>query len=131
MIRRFLASKRDLEKKEAVTQLQLKKLKTETKASNSFSFKGNKVQFEFNTRLFGAVEAASKNILLKEITRQRIIELERAKTLISKSDKFIRFVDNSPAGCTAGGRNMNQTNSQKISITKRNSALLKDEKSSN
>ena len=61
----FLASKRDLEKKEAVTQLQLKKLKTETKASNSFSFKGNKVQFEFNTRLFDAVyvEAASKNIL--------------------------------------------------------------------
>ena len=60
---KFLASKRDLEKKEAVTQLQLKKLKTETKASNSFNFKGNKVQFEFNTRLFGAVEAANKNSL--------------------------------------------------------------------
>ena len=47
----------------AVTQLQLKELKTETKASNSFNFKGNKVQFEFNTRLFGVVEAASENIL--------------------------------------------------------------------
>ena len=130
MIRSFLTSKRDLEKKEAVTQLQLKKLKTETKASNSFNFKGNKVQFEFNTGLFGAVEAASKNILKGNYSAANY-RVERAKTLISKRDKFIRFVDKSPAGCTAGGRNMNQTNSQKISMTKRDSALLKDEKSSN
>ena len=45
-----------LREKEAVTQLQLKKLKTETMASNSFNF-------EFNTRLFDPIEAASKNIL--------------------------------------------------------------------
>lgn len=37
----FLAFKRDLDEKEAVTQSQLKKLKTETKASSSFNFKGN------------------------------------------------------------------------------------------
>ena len=37
----FPAFKRDLDEKEAVTQSQLKKLKTETKASSSFNFKGN------------------------------------------------------------------------------------------
>ena len=41
---KFAAFKRDLEDKEAATQSQLKKLKTESKASNSFNFKANKVQ---------------------------------------------------------------------------------------
>lgn len=45
---KFAAFKRDLEDKEAATQSQLKKLKTESKASNSFTFKGNKVQYELN-----------------------------------------------------------------------------------
>ena len=37
---KFAAFKRDLEDKEAATQSQLKKLKTESKASNSFYFQG-------------------------------------------------------------------------------------------
>ena len=38
---KFSAFKHDLDKKEALAQSQLKKIKTETKASNSFKFKGN------------------------------------------------------------------------------------------
>ena len=37
---KFAAFKRDLEDKEAATQSQLQKLKTESKASNSFYFQG-------------------------------------------------------------------------------------------
>ena len=37
----FLTFKRDLDQKEAATQSQLKKLKTEVKASSSFNFKGD------------------------------------------------------------------------------------------
>ena len=39
----FAAFKSDLEDKEVATQSQLKKLKTESKASNSFTFKANQV----------------------------------------------------------------------------------------
>lgn len=45
---KFAAFNRDLDEKEAATQSQLKKFKAESKASNSFTFKGNKVQYEFN-----------------------------------------------------------------------------------
>ena len=45
---KFAAFTRDLEGKEAATQSQLKKLKNESKASNSFTFKGNKVKYELN-----------------------------------------------------------------------------------
>ena len=94
MIRSFVASKRDLEKKEAVTQLQLKKLKTETKASNSFNFKGNKVQFEFNTRLFGAVEAASKNILTeRKLFGSELSNLkERKRSSANATSLFVLWI---------------------------------------
>ena len=59
---KFAAFKRDLEDKEAATQSQLKKLKTESKASNSFTFKGNKVQYELNISLQDLVDGAIKNI---------------------------------------------------------------------
>ena len=45
---KFAAFTCDLEGKEAATQSQLKKLKNESKASNSFTFKGNKVKYELN-----------------------------------------------------------------------------------
>ncbi|XP_068691683.1 uncharacterized protein [Montipora foliosa] len=53
---KFAAFKRDLDEKEAATQSQLKKLKTETKASSSFNFKGNKVQYEFNSSLLDVID---------------------------------------------------------------------------
>jgi len=46
--RKFAAFKHDLKDKEAAMQSQLKKLKNESKASNSFTFRGNKVQYELN-----------------------------------------------------------------------------------
>ena len=52
---KFAAFKRDPEDKEAATQSQLKKLETESKGSNSFTFKGNKVQYDL-------VDGAIKNI---------------------------------------------------------------------
>ena len=52
---KFAAFKRDLEDKEAATQSQLKRLKTESKASNSFTFKGNKVLYELNISLHDLV----------------------------------------------------------------------------
>ena len=48
---KFAAFKCDLEDKEATPQSQLKKLKIESKAANSFTFKGNKVQYELNISL--------------------------------------------------------------------------------
>ena len=55
---KFAAFKRDLEDKEAATKSQLKKLKAESKASNSFTFKGNKVQYELNISLHDLVDGA-------------------------------------------------------------------------
>ena len=99
---KFAAFKRDLEDKEAATQSQLKKLKTESKASNSFTFKGNKVQYELNISLHDLVDGAInyKNISKGNLSAA-ISELESVKTLITKRDKFIRFADKSPVGSTA------------------------------
>ena len=70
---KFAVSKRDLEDKEAATQSQLKKLKTESKASNSFNFKGT--------------------LPLRTSQKETFT--------VTKRNKFIRFADKSPAGGTA------------------------------
>ena len=49
--KKFADFKRALEQKELSTNSQIKKLKTEAKASSSFQFKGNKLQFDFNSSL--------------------------------------------------------------------------------
>ena len=97
---KFAAFKRDLEDKEAATQSQLKKLKTESKASNSFTFKGNKVQYELNISLHDLVDGAIKNVSKGNLSAA-ISELESVKTLITKRNKLIRFADKSPAAWTA------------------------------
>ena len=97
---KFAAFKRDLEDKEAATQSQLKKLKTESKAPNSFTFKGNKVQYELNISLHDLVDGAIKNVSKGNLSAA-ISELGSVKTLITKRNKLIRFADKSPAGWTA------------------------------
>ena len=97
---KFASFKRDLEEKEADTQSQLKKLKTESKTSSSFHFKGNKLQYEFNSSLLDATDGAIKAICKGKLAAA-ISELERVKTLINKRNKFIRFADKSPTSWKA------------------------------
>ena len=96
----FSAFKRDLDEKEAATQSQLKKLKTETKASSSFNFKGNKVQYEFDSSLLEVIDGVVDKISRGNLSAANS-ELERVKSLIAKRYKLVRFADKSPAGWTA------------------------------
>ena len=75
-------------------------MKTEAKAANNFQFKGNKLQFEFNSSLLDSIDSASASLLEGNLTRVNQ-ELENVKTLLNKRDKTIRFADKSPAGWTA------------------------------
>lgn len=59
---KFTTFKLDLDEKKAAEKLQLKKLKTESKASGSFIFKGNKVQYELNSFLLESIDGAIKAI---------------------------------------------------------------------
>lgn len=60
--RNFSEFKRGLELKELATDSQIKKLKTEARASNSFQFKGNKLQFEFNSSLLDSINNTTVRI---------------------------------------------------------------------
>ena len=93
---KFAAFKHDLEDKEAAMQSQLKKLKTESKAANSFTFKGTMYSTNL-TPLHGLADSAIKNISKGNLSAA-ISELESVKTLITKRNKLIHFADKSPAG---------------------------------
>ena len=98
--KKFSDFKRDLEQREQWTNSQIKKLKTGAKASSSFHFKGNKLQFEFNSTLLDYMDAASDNLHegnLSHVTE----ELEKTKTLLNKRNKVIRSANKSPAGWAA------------------------------
>ena len=56
--KKFAYFKHALELKEFSTNSQIKKLKTKAKASSSFQFKGNKLQFEFNSSLLDSINIA-------------------------------------------------------------------------
>ena len=69
---------------------QIKKLKTETKSANSFHFKGNEVQFEFNSGLLDTVNRASYALLGGNLV-----------ALNKELASLIRFADKIPAGWKA------------------------------
>ena len=98
--KKFSEFKRGLEQEDLATDSQIKKLKTEAKAANSFQFKGNKLQFEFNSSLSDSIDSASASLLEEDLSKVNQ-ELENAKTLLSKRNKAIRFADKCPAGWTA------------------------------
>ena len=88
--KKFADFKRALEQKELSTNSQIKKLKTEAKASSSFQFKGNKLQFEFNSSLLDSINIAFDHLHEGDLSGVN-----------KELDKVIRFADKSPAGWAA------------------------------
>jgi len=72
-------------------------LKTEAKASSSFQFKGNKLQFEFNSSLLDSINTAFDHLHEGDLSGFNK-ELENVKASLNKRNKVIRFADKSPAG---------------------------------
>jgi len=92
--------KRSLDEREVETRRELKKLKTDSKAASSLQFKGNRIQFEFNTQLLDCLDLAISNLSEGNLlaVQEHFI---KAKSDLEKRIKLIRFADKSPAGWAA------------------------------
>jgi len=95
--KKFADLKRALEQKEFLTNFQIKKLQTVAKASSSFQFKGNKLQFEFNSSLLDCLNIAFDHLHEGDLPGVEK-ELENVKASLNKQNKVIRFADKSPIG---------------------------------
>ena len=122
---KYASFKHDHEDKEAATQSQLKKLKTESKALNSFTFKGNKVQYELSISSHDSVDGVIIKNISKGNLSAAISELESVKTLITKRNKLIRFADKSPRAGQAL-KSTNQISWRRILRMKRGFVQPKD-----
>ena len=97
---KFTTFKRSFEEKEEQHATEIKKIKSEAKASSSFKYKGNRIQYEFSTSIFDRVESCSTQLLAGNLSKVNN-ELEQIKVLINKHNKLICFADKSPAGWSA------------------------------
>ena len=92
--------KRSLDEREVETRRELKKLKTDSKAATSPQFKGNRIQFEFNSQLLDCLDQAISNLSEGNLLAVQE-QLQKAKCDLEKRIKLIRFADKSPAGWAA------------------------------
>ena len=92
--------KRSLDEREVETRRELKKLKTDSKASSLLQFKGNRIQFEFNSQLLDCLDLAISNLAERNLLAVQE-QLQKAKSDVEKRIKLIRFADKSPAGWAA------------------------------
>ena len=82
------------------TRRELKKLKTDSKASSSLHFKSNTIQFEFNSQLLDCLDQAIST--LPEGNSLAVQEqLQKDKSDVERRIKLILFADKSPAGWAA------------------------------
>ena len=81
--KKFADFKRALQQKELSTNSQIKKLKTKAKDSSSFQFKGNKVQFEFNSSLLDSINIAFDHLHKGDLSGVNK-ELENVKASLNK-----------------------------------------------
>ena len=70
---KFSSFKRSIEDKDAYHASEIKKIKSEAKASNSFKFRGNRVQFEFNNDILDSVDKCSKALLEGDLSEASAI----------------------------------------------------------
>ena len=91
--------KRSIEDKDAYHASEIKKIKSDAKASNSFKFRGNRVQFEFNNILNG-VDKCIKALLEGDLAEANTI-LQSLTAKLNKRNKLTRFADKSPADWNA------------------------------
>jgi hypothetical protein len=83
--------KRSFDEREDLHASQLKKLKTESKASSSFKFKGNKIQYEFNVASLDSLSMVSKSLLDGDLSKANA-ELEKHQSLIEKRNKLTKVL---------------------------------------
>ena len=86
---KFTTFKRSFEEKEEQHATEIKKIKSEAKASSSFKYKGNRIQYEFNTSISDRVESCSTQLLAGNLSKVNN-KLEQIKVLINKRNKLIR-----------------------------------------